>query len=415
MHKKLQQLVEQEITRQNETIDLIPSENLMSRDILTILGSVLANKYSEGYPGKRYYAGNAIYDEVEIMAQEMTLKAFGLKNDEWSANVQSYSGSPANLAVYMGLMSPGDTLMGMKLTAGGHLTHGHKVSVTGKFFNAVQYGVNINGKLDYTEISALAKKHKPKIIVSGTTSYPRKLDFKKFGEIASSVGAYHVADISHIAGLVLTGNHSAPFKHAHVVTMTTHKTLRGPRGAIIIARKSSLISGKGTISEAIDKAVFPGLQGGPHNNQIAAIIQCFDEAMKPNFKKYGQQIIKNAKALEAGLKSREFKLVTGGTDNHLLLIDLQNFGISGKDAQNILEENGIIVNRNSVPRDASPFNPSGVRVGSPLVTARGMKEKEMDKLVELIYKALVLKESIKEETKKLALKFSAEKFVKWIK
>ena len=415
MYKKLQQLIEQEVARQNETIDLIPSENLMSRDILTILGSVLANKYSEGYPGKRYYAGNAIYDEVEIMAQEMTLKAFGLKNDEWSANVQSYSGSPANLAVYMGLMSPGDTLMGMKLTAGGHLTHGHKVSVTGKFFNAVQYGVNINGKLDYTEISALAKKHKPKIIVSGTTSYPRKLDFKKFGEIASSVGAYHVADISHIAGLVLTGNHSAPFKHAHVVTMTTHKTLRGPRGAIIIARKSSLISGKGTISEAIDKAVFPGLQGGPHNNQIAAIIQCFDEAMKPNFKKYGQQIIKNAKALEAGLKSREFKLVTGGTDNHLLLIDLQNFGISGKDAQNILEENGIIVNRNSVPRDASPFNPSGIRIGSPLITTRGMKEKEMNRIAELIYKALVLKENIKKETKKLALKFSAEKFVKWIK
>ena len=415
MHKKLQQLIEREITRQNETIDLIPSENLMSRDILAILGSTLANKYSEGYPGKRYYAGNAIYDEIEIMAQEMALKAFGLKNNEWSVNVQPYSGSSANLAVYAGLMSPGDTLMGMELTAGGHLTHGHKVSVTGRFFNAVQYGVNKNGKLDYTEISALAKKHKPKIIVFGTTSYPRKLDFKKFGEIASSVGAYHVADISHIAGLVLTGNHSAPFKHAHAVTMTTHKTLRGPRGAIIIARKSPLISGKGNINEAIDKAVFPGLQGGPHNNQTAAIAQCFDEAMKPDFKKYGQQVIKNAKALEIGLKSRGFKLVTSGTDNHLLLIDLQNFGISGQDAQNMLEENGIIVNRNSVPRDTSPFNPSGVRVGSPLVTARGMIEKEMDKITELIYKALVLKENIKEETKKLALKFSVEKFVRWTK
>ena len=415
MNKKLQQLIEQEIVRQNETIDLIPSENLMSRDILVILGSALTNKYSEGYSGKRYYAGNAIYDEIEIMAQEMALKAFGLKNDEWSVNIQPYSGSPANLAVYVGLMSPGDTLMGMQLAAGGHLTHGHKVSVTGKFFNAVQYGVNKNGKLDYTEISALAKKHKPKIIVSGTTSYPRKLDFKKFGEIASSVGAYHIADISHIAGLVLAGNHGAPFKHAHAVTMTTHKTLRGPRGAIIIARKSPLIAGKGAINEAIDKAVFPGLQGGPHNNQTAAIVQCFDEAMKSDFKKYGQQIIKNAKALEIGLKLRGFKLVTGGTDNHLLLIDLQNFGISGQDAQNMLEENGIIVNRNSVPRDTSPFNPSGIRIGSPLVTTRGMKEKEMAKIAELIYKALVLKENIKEETKKLALKFPAEKFVKWIK
>jgi len=415
MHKKLQQLIEQEITRQNETIDLIPSENLMSRDILAILGSALANKYSEGYPGKRYYAGNAVYDEIEIMAQEAALKAFGLKNDEWSVNVQPYSGSPANLAVYTGLMSPGDTLMGMQLASGGHLTHGHKVSVTGKFFNAVQYGVNKNGKLDYTEISALARKHKPKVIISGTTSYPRKLDFKKFGEIASLVGAYHIADISHIAGLVLAHNHSAPFKHAHVITMTTHKTLRGPRGAIIIARKSPLILGKGIISEAIDKAVFPGLQGGPHNNQTAAIAQCFYEAMKPDFKKYGEQIIKNAKALEIGLKSKGFKLVTGGTDNHLLLIDLQNFGISGHDAQNTLEENGIIVNRNSVPGDTSPFNPSGVRIGSPLVTTRGMKEKEMDKIVELIYKALVLKESIKEEAKKLALKFPAEKFIRWTK
>jgi len=415
MHKKLQQLIEQEITRQNETIDLIPSENLMSRDILAILGSALANKYSEGYPGKRYYAGNAIYDEIEIMAQEAALKAFGLKNDEWSVNVQPYSGSPANLAVYAGLMSPGDTLMGMQLSAGGHLTHGHKVSATGKFFTAAQYGVNKNGKLDYAEIFVLAKKHKPKVIISGTTSYPRKIDFKKFGEIASSVEAYHIADVSHIAGLILTKNHNAPFKHAHVVTMTTHKTLRGPRGAIIIARKSPLISGKGTISEAIDKAVFPGLQGGPHNNQTAAIAQCFYEAIRPDFKKYGEQIIKNTKALEIGLKSRGFKLVTGGTDNHLLLIDLKSFGINGHDAQNILEENGIIVNRNSVPGDESPFNPSGIRVGAPLVTTRGMKEKEMDKIAELIYKSLVLKENIKTETKKLALKYSTEKFVKWIR
>ena len=415
MDKKLRQLIEQEIARQNRTINLIPSENLMSQDILAILGSALANKYSEGYPGKRYYSGNAVYDEIEIMAQEAALKAFGLKSDEWGVNVQPHSGSPANLAVYAGLMSPGDTLLGMQLSVGGHLTHGHKVSATGKFFNAVQYGVNKNQRLDYEEISALAKKYKPKVIISGTTSYPRKLDFKKFGEIASLVGAYHLADISHIAGLVLAGDHSAPFKHVHAVMMTTHKTLRGPRGAIIIARKSPLISGEGTINEAIDKAIFPGLQGGPHNNQTAAIAQCFYEAMSPDFRKYSAQIIKNAKALEIGLKTRGFKLVTGGTDNHLLLVDLKNFGINGRDAQNILEENGIMVNKNSVPGDASPFNPSGVRIGSPAVTTRGMKEKEMTKIADLIYRALILKESVRIEAEKLALKYSADKFTKWIK
>ncbi|MFA5052673.1 MAG: serine hydroxymethyltransferase [Parcubacteria group bacterium] len=415
MDKKIQKLIEREVSRQNKTIDLIPSENLMSPDILSILGSPLANKYSEGYPGKRYYPGNAVCDEIELRAQEVALKAFGLSPDGWAVNVQPYSGSPANLAVYLGLMNPGDTLMGMELASGGHLTHGHKVSATGKLFNSVQYGLGKSGRIDYNTILALAKKNRPKVIVSGTTAYPRKLDFKKFGEIASSVKAYHVADISHIAGLVLTGNHPSPFKYAHVVTTTTHKTLRGPRGAVIFARKEPLKLGEGTINGAIDKAIFPGIQGGPHNNQTAAIAECFYESLNPEFKKYGTQIVKNAKALAAALMKKGFKLVTGGTDNHLILANLKIFEISGRDAQNLLEENGIVANRNSVPGDISPFNPSGLRIGTPSVTTRGMKEKDMEKIADLMHRAIVLKGNVKEETERLALKYPADKFTKWRK
>ncbi len=415
MNIKIEKLIKREIVRQNNTIDLIPSENLMSADILAILGSPLANKYSEGYPGKRYYPGNVIYDEIEIIAQELAIKAFGLKTNKWAANVQSYSGSPANLAVYTGLLAPGDTFMGMNLAAGGHLTHGHKVSITGKFFNAVQYGIQVGGKIDYSEIFKLTKKYKPKLIVSGATAYPRKIDFKKFGEIAMSCSAYHMADISHIAGLVLTKNHPSPFKYAHIVTMTTHKTLRGPRGAVIFSRKESLMSGQGMINEAIDKAVFPGMQGGPHNNQTAAIAQCFDEAMKPGFKKYGDQIIKNTKALGEGLKNKGFKLVTGGTDNHLLLIDLNNLNISGKDAEKMLEDNGIIANRNSILGDKSPFNPSGIRVGTPSITTRGMKERDMEVIASLMHRVIVLREKVRDEAEKLALKYPTHTFNQWRK
>ncbi len=415
MNTKLAKLIEREIIRQNNTIDLIPSENLMSADILSILGSPLTNKYSEGYPEKRYYPGNAIYDEIEIIAQEAAIKAFNLSSNKWAVNVQPYSGSPANLAVYAGLMSPGDAFIGMNLAAGGHLTHGHKVSITGKFFNAFQYGVGEDGKINYEEIFKLAKKHKPKLIVSGATAYPKKIDFKKIGEIAGKVSAYHMADISHIAGLVLTKNHSSPFKYAHIVTMTTHKTLRGPRGAIILSKKEPLITGKGTINEAIDKAVFPGLQGGPHNNQTAAIAQCFYEAMQPDFKKYGDQIIKNAKALGIALKSQGFKLVTGGTDNHLLLIDLSNLGISGKEAEKILEDNGIIANRNSIVSDKSPFNPSGIRIGTPSVTTRGMKERDMATIASLMHKVIVLRKEVREEVEKLALKYPTRRFNQWRK
>lgn len=413
MNKKIAYFIKQESMRQNKTIDLIPSENLMSGDILKILASPLTNKYSEGYPGKRYYPGNVFCDEIENMAKELALKAFELNNDKWAVNVQSYSGSPANLAVYIGLINPGDTLLGMELASGGHLTHGHKVSITGKIFNAVQYKIEPDGKIDYKKIADIAKEYRPKIIISGATAYPRKINFKKIGEIAKFVGAYHLADISHIAGLVLTKNHEPPFKYADVVTMTTHKTLRGPRGAIIISKKDSLKTGEGKINEAIDKAIFPGLQGGPHNNQTAAIAQSFYENLKPSFKKYGDQIIKNAKALEIELKNKGFKLVTGGTDNHLLLIDLRNFEISGKDAEDILEKNSIIANRNSVPGDKSPFNPSGIRLGTPSVTTRGMKEKDMIKIANFIYKAVVLKEDVKLEVEKLAHKYSTDKFTKW--
>jgi len=409
IEKKLAELINKEEERQSNTIDLIPSENIMSSEILAILGSSLANKYSEGYPGKRYYPGNGVCDEIELMARDHALKAFGLDEKKWAANIQSYSGSPANLAVYLGLMDPGETLMGMELASGGHLTHGHKVSATGRIFKSIQYGVKDNGRLDYDLIAKLATEYKPKVIVSGTTAYARKIDFKKFGEIAKGVGAYHVADISHIAGLVVSGYHPSPFRHAHAVTMTTHKTLRGPRGAVILSRREPLITGKGNINEAIDKGVFPGLQGGPHNNQTAAIAQCFHEAMKPNFKKYGEQIIKNATVLADELKSKGFKLVTGGTDNHLMLVDLKNFNISGKDAQDILENNGIIANRNSVPGDTSPFNPSGIRMGTPSVTTRGMKEKEMKMIANLIYRALISGENVSKEVFLLAKRYPITK------
>ena len=285
--KTIEKLIALETKRQKETLDLIASENLASKEVLLPLGTPLSNKYSEGYPGKRYYLGNEYYDKIERLAQERALKLFRLNPKRWSVNVQPYSGSPANLAVYVGLVEPGDTIMGMKLTAGGHLTHGHKVSATGIFYNSVQYGLDEKtGIVDYDEVLKLARKTKPKIIVSGFTAYPRKFNFKKFGEIAKKIGAYHFSDISHIGGIVAGGAHPAPFPHADVVMTTTHKSLRGPRGAMIFSRNE--------ISKKIDKAVFPGLQGGPHNNTTAAMAVALAEAMKPGFKVYAHQIVKNA-------------------------------------------------------------------------------------------------------------------------
>jgi glycine hydroxymethyltransferase len=418
--KVIETLIRKEIKRQQETINLIPSENYVSGDVLEIIGSPLTNKYSEGYPGKRYYPGNQYYDEIEKIAQERALKCFGLQSSNWHVNVQPYSGSPANIAIYNALMNFGDTLMGLKLTSGGHLTHGHKVNFSGRAYNVVHYGVDEKtGLLDYEEISELAQKHKPKVIVSGLTAYPRKIDFKKFGEIAKSVGAYHVADISHIAGLIAAGLHQSPFPYSDVVMTTTHKTLRGPRGAIIFSQKhnpndtngsensdkSSQHSDYVSIAERIDRAVFPGLQGGPHNNIIAAEAVMFFEALKLGFRKYQQQIIKNAQALSKALTKKGLKLVTGGTDNHLMLVDLRSSNLGGLEAEKILEENNITANRNTIPGDASPFKPSGLRMGTPAVTTRGMKEKEMEQIADLIYRALVRKEHVGKEILTLCKKF----------
>ncbi len=398
--KILENLIKAETKRQKETIDLIPSENIASQAVLKALCSALVNKYSEGYPGRRYYAGNKIIDQIEIITQQRALKLFHL-NKNWRVNVQPYSGSPANLAIYNALLRPGDKIMAMDLFSGGHLTHGSKANFSGKFYKVVHYGVTKNGYLDYDEILKLAKNEKPKIIVCGATAYPRIIDFKKFGVIAKKISAYLLADISHIAGLVASRAHPSPFPYADVVMTTTQKTLRGPRGALIFSKKN--------IAPAIDKAVFPGLQGGPHDNQTAAIAACLNEALQPDFKKYGEQIVKNAKALAHELQKLNFKLISGGTDNHLMLIDLKTLRISGHEAQNKLEEAGIIVNRNTIPFETrSAYDPSGIRLGTPAMTTRGMKEKEMKKIAELIYRILVKKEdlkSIKKEVKILAKRF----------
>ena len=317
-------------------------------------------------------------------------------------NVQPYSGSPANIAIYSGLMKIGEKFLGMALSAGGHLTHGHKVSFSGQAWRAVQYGVDPKtGLIDYREVGKLARRSRPKVIVSGITAYPRKIDFKKFGAIARSIGAYHVADISHIAGLIAAGLHPSPFLYADVVMTTTHKTLRGPRGAVIFSRRE--------LAEKIDRAVFPGLQGGPHNNVTAAIAAMFGEALKPNFKVYQRQIVKNAKALARALADEEFRLITGGTDNHMLLADVRPFSLDGMAAQNQLEAVGIIANRNTIPGDTSPFRPSGLRMGTPAVSTRGMKEREMWLIASLMADALRSRRkvsAIQRDVRTLCKKFS---------
>jgi len=388
--RDVKNLIRKEDERQQRTLDLIPSENIVSQDVLAALGSSFTNKYSEGYAGKRYYAGNAVVDDVERLAIERARKVFHLGKN-WHANVQPYSGSPANLAVYMALLVPGEKVMGMSLPFGGHLTHGWKVSATGKLYQSVQYTVGRDGLLDYGAIRRLAKKEKPKMIIAGATAYSRIIDFKKFAAIAREVGAYLMVDMAHIAGLVAGGAHPSPFPYADVVTTTTHKTFRGPRGAIIFANKNSRIAKKHKIdiASAIDKAVFPGLQGGPHDNQTVAIAVALAEAMRPEFKRYARQIVRNARALARELKRLGFDIVSGGTDNHLMLVDVTKFGISGREAQDRLESIGIVVNRNTIPYDTrSPFDPSGIRIGTPALTTRGMKEREMRTLAHIIKGAL---------------------------
>lgn len=401
---ELAELTRLEVERQKLTLDLIPSQNIVSLAMLEAIGSPLTNKYSEGYPGKRYYPGNEYYDKIETLCQERALNAFGLDPAVWHVNVQAYSGSPANVAIYSALMELGETLMGMQLSHGGHLTHGHKVSFTGRAWKAVQYGVNLEtGLIDYDAVRKLAEETRPKVIVSGTTAYPRIIHFDKFGEIAKEIGAYHVADIAHIAGLILAGVHPSPFPHADVVMATTHKTLRGPRGAVIFARKD--------LAEKIDRAVFPGLQGGPHNNTTAAKALMFYLAMQPEFKAYQEQIVRNAKALAEALLGDGFSLVSGGTDNHLLVIDVRNKGVDGMEAERRLEDAGIAANRNTIPGDTAPFKPSGIRAGTPAVTSRGLKEGEMKLIADWFHHLLSENESpsqVKEEVRELCRKYPLE-------
>jgi len=371
---QIYELIRQEQARQSACIRLIPSENYVSKAVMQATGSCLTNKYSEGYAGKRYYEGQQITDLIETLAIERAKKVF--KADH--ANVQSYSGSVANLAAYGALCAPGDTIMGLSLPYGGHLTHGWKVSATSKFYKSVQYTLdNTTGRLDYNQIEDLAKKHKPKVIVSGATAYPREIDFQIFGDIARRVGAYHVSDIAHISGLVVAGIHKSPVPYADVVSTTTHKTLRGPRGGMLLCKSEHI--------KSIDSAVFPGLQGGPHMHTVTAIAVALAEADTVEFIEYAKQIVKNAKALAAKLIDYGYNLVTGGTDNHLLLIDLRNKGIPGKLLAKTLDRAHIVCNYNTVPGDtAPPSNPSGIRMGTPAVTTRGMKEPEMELIAELI-------------------------------
>lgn len=409
---QLFRLIQKEIIRQKQTIDLIASENFVSEVIFEVLGSPLTNKYSEGYPHRRYYPGNIYYDKIEELAQSRALKAFNLNPQKWAVNVQPYSGSPANLEVYNALLQPGDIFMGMSLSSGGHLTHGHKANLSGKLYQAVQYNLNPKTELiDYQEIENLAKKYHPKIIVSGLTSYPRKIDFNRISKIAHKIGAYSLADISHVAGLVLAGLYPNPFTSCDIVTTTIHKTLRGPRGAIIFINKKSKIAKKNKIDleSVINKSVFPQMQGGPHNNVTAGIALTFKLAQSVSFKNYQKQILKNSFVLAETLKKLGFRLVTNGTDNHLMILDLRGNNISGTEAELLLEKAGIIANRNVVIGDLNPFHPSGIRIGVPAVTTRGMKEKEMQKIAEFIYRVLIKREKpaiIKKEVEKLCSKFS---------
>lgn len=364
---EIAQLIQEEERYQLETVRLIPSENYTSKAVMQASGTVLTNKYSEGYSGKRYYEGQRYIDQLETLVQERAQRLFGVDH----ANVQPYSGSPANMATYYALLEPGDTILGMSLPDGGHLTHGWNINFSARFYRAVQYTVHPETHLiDYDQVRDLARKERPKILVAGATAYPREFDFKTLGEIAKEVDAYFLADISHIAGLIVAGVHPDPAPHADVVTTTTHKTLRGPRGAMILCREEH--------ASAIDRAVFPALQGGPHNHTTAAIGVALREASTEAFREYGQQVVRNAKALAGELLERGFRLISGGTDNHLILIDLTNRGVFGKKAAKALDRAGIVCNYNTIPNDPrKPFSPSGIRIGTPAVTSRGMGEGEM--------------------------------------
>lgn len=375
---KIFDLIQKEKKRQLEGLELIASENYVSEEVLQCMGSILTNKYSEGYPGKRYYNGNEYIDGIEREAIERAKNLFKVDH----ANVQPYSGSPANLAVYFALIETGDRVLGMSLDAGGHLTHGFKVSFSGRFYNSINYGVNEAGYIDYDEVRKIAKEFKPKLIWAGFSAYSRIVDWAQFRKIADEIGAFFVADIAHVAGLIAGGVYPSPVPYADVVTTTTHKTLRGPRGAMIMCKKD--------FAERIDKAIFPGLQGGPHNHTTAGIAVALKEASTEDFKKYSNQVVLNAKQLSDSFTKLGFKIISGGTDNHMFLVDVfSSVGISGKEAGDILDTVGITVNKNAIPNDSrKPWDPSGIRIGTPALTTRGMKEKEMEIVANFINKVL---------------------------
>lgn len=414
--RKIYNLIKKEIARQREGLILIPSENYASLAVLKAMGTPLSNKYSEGYPGKRYYSGNKFIDEIEKIAIERAKKIFKAEH----ANVQPHSGSQANEAAYFALLKPGDKILSLDLACGGHLSHGTKINFSGRFYRFFHYGVNKKTeKIDFKEVEEKAKKYKPKLIIASTTAYSRILDFKKFREIADKVKAYLLADIAHIAGLIVAGLHPHPFPFADVVTTTTHKTLRGPRGGLILSKKRDRFTGE-NLSEKIDKAVFPGIQGGPLEHIIAAKAVCFLEAQKPSFKEYQRQIIKNAKAMVGVFKEEGFRVISGGTDNHLFMIDISSTGLSSLFIQKELEKVGIYVNRNMIPFDKrSPFDPSGIRMGSPAITSRGLKEKEAKEVAFLVcqliknIKSSLVKNKIKKRVKEICRKFPIYENLSW--
>ncbi len=377
--------LELELNRQRENIELIASENFVSKAVLEALGSIATNKYAEGYPGKRYYGGCEFLDVVEQLAIYRAKELFASD----MANVQPHSGAQANLSAYFSILEPGDTIMGMNLSHGGHLTHGHPLSISGRYFKVVPYGVNESTEtIDYDEMEKIASEAKPKVIVAGASAYPRFIDFERIARIAKSVGAYLMVDMAHIAGLVATNLHPSPVPHADIVTSTTHKTLRGPRGGLIVAKKE--------LSKEINKAVFPGIQGGPLMHVIAAKAVCFKEAAQPEFKTYQEQVLKNAKVLAKSLQGMGLRIVSGGTDNHLMLVDLRSKGLSGAEAESLMESIHITINKNSIPFDtAPPLKPSGIRLGTPAVTTRGMKEPEMEQIANIIGRVLTHKDDAK--------------------
>ena len=390
--------IEAEIARQNSHIELIASENWVSHAVMAAMGSPLTNKYAEGYPGHRFYGGCECVDVIENIARERAKHLFGCTY----ANVQPHSGAQANMAVEFALLKPGDTLMGMNLSEGGHLTHGSPANFSGAYFHVVPYGVNADGYIDYDEVERIAEESKPKLIIAGASAYPRIIDFQRFAEIAHRVGAYLMVDIAHIAGLVATGLHPSPFPYADVVTTTTHKTLRGPRGGLILSSEEFAKEHK------LNKAVFPGIQGGPLEHVIAAKAVCFKEALQPDFKVYCSQVVKNAKALADGLTKRGIRLVSGGTDNHLMLVDLTNTGKTGKEVETALDAVGITANKNTIPNDPqSPFITSGLRLGTPAATTRGLKEADFDVVADVIAKTILEGDAQAEACRKLVKALAA--------